>query len=58
MIARDGRLKILDFGLAKVAQSDAAIDGLETRTDAGLILGTCDLRHWPSAMRAFFSPRK
>jgi len=40
MVARDGRLKILDFGIAKVAQSETAINGSETRTDVGLILGT------------------
>ena len=37
-ITKDGRLKILDFGLAK--QADIAAEGEETRTSAGTVLGT------------------
>ena len=40
-ITGDGRLKILDFGLAKLSQpADDAPRQLETQTEAGLILGT------------------
>jgi len=40
MVTRDGRLKILDFGLAKSAVSETAVTGFNARTDTGLILGT------------------
>jgi serine/threonine protein kinase len=40
MVTRDHRLKILDWGIAKVAQSETANNGPEMRTDASLIPGT------------------
>jgi Tol biopolymer transport system component len=42
-ITRDGRVKLLDFGLAKLTQAAALSDDSETRTiqsDAGTVLGT------------------
>jgi eukaryotic-like serine/threonine-protein kinase len=42
-ITRDGRLKLLDFGLAKLTQSSVAFADSETRTiqsDVGTVLGT------------------
>lgn len=42
-ITRDGRVKILDFGLAKQAQAVAAADGAtmtSSHTAAGMVLGT------------------
>jgi len=42
-VTRDGRVKILDFGLAKQAQMAAAADGAtltSSHTAAGLVLGT------------------
>ena len=41
LLTRDGRPKILDFGLAKVqAKSPAAADDTVTVSDAGVVLGT------------------
>jgi serine/threonine-protein kinase len=42
MVTRDGRVKVLDFGLAKTLQSSAgdAISHLTMRADAGGIMGT------------------
>ncbi len=46
MRRRDGLLKILDFGVAKLSEPDAAADGLNgatgfrTTTEAGLVMGT------------------
>ena len=45
MVATDGTIKILDFGLAKQVESDAAMDLRETRTSAeatqaGTVIGT------------------
>jgi serine/threonine protein kinase/Tol biopolymer transport system component len=43
-VTRDGRVKILDFGLAKLTQAEAATEGatvtLQERTDPGQVLGT------------------
>jgi RNA polymerase sigma factor (TIGR02999 family) len=43
-LAKDGRIKILDFGLAKLMQNPASSDGstvsLRDQTDAGRVLGT------------------
>lgn len=42
-ITRDGRIKILDFGLAKQAQMAAAVDGAtltSSHTAVGMVLGT------------------
>jgi len=43
-LAKDGRVKILDFGLAKLMQNPAGSDGstvsLRDQTDAGRVLGT------------------
>ena len=43
-LAKDGRIKILDFGLAKLIQSPLSSDGstvsLQDQTDAGRVLGT------------------
>jgi serine/threonine protein kinase/WD40 repeat protein len=45
-ITRDGRIKILDFGLAKLANKGPAMDGDATRTamdsgtEAGVVMGT------------------
>jgi serine/threonine-protein kinase len=41
MIRRDGSLKIIDFGIAKLAQSGVAVAGV-TRTRAGAVVGTPD----------------
>ena len=38
-ITRDGRLKILDFGIAKLTAADAS-DGEKTATQLGLVVGT------------------
>jgi eukaryotic-like serine/threonine-protein kinase len=42
MVTRDGRVKIVDFGLAKPQSGEDSVAGLptETQTAAGLILGT------------------
>ena len=44
MVSRDGRVKVLDFGLAKLAQPDSAPDRTVTMTapisEAGSVLGT------------------
>ena len=41
LLTRDGQVKILDFGLAKLAREDGAGSGeTATTTDAGVILGT------------------
>ena len=43
-LAKDGRIKILDFGLAKLMQNPSGSDGstvsLQDQTDAGRVLGT------------------
>ena len=43
-LAKDGRIKILDFGLAKLMQNPSSSDGstvsLQDQTDAGRVLGT------------------
>jgi eukaryotic-like serine/threonine-protein kinase len=40
-VTKDGRIKILDFGLAKLAQADAGSDDVTlTRTAAGVVMGT------------------
>ncbi len=41
-ITRDGRVKILDFGIAKLTRSgdDAAHTGFPTETEAGMVVGT------------------
>src|SRR5271169_4996696 len=43
-VTKDGRIKILDFGLAKLMQSQPDSDGsattLTARTDPGMVLGT------------------
>jgi eukaryotic-like serine/threonine-protein kinase len=42
LLTRDGRPKILDFGLAKVLEKTAAIHGqtVTVRTEAGVVMGT------------------
>jgi Tol biopolymer transport system component len=45
MVADDGQLKVLDFGLAKLKEDEAALEGLESAptrplTGQGLIVGT------------------
>lgn len=43
LVTKDGRLKILDFGLAKLRTSEAQIDTLDeatAHTTAGMVLGT------------------
>jgi serine/threonine protein kinase len=40
MVTRDGRAKILDFGLAKVARSLAGDSPTVTRTEPGTVMGT------------------
>src|SRR6516164_1081448 len=43
-LTKDGRVKILDFGLAKLTQDQPAVDGdtptLTERTEPGMVLGT------------------
>jgi serine/threonine protein kinase/roadblock/LC7 domain-containing protein len=42
-VTKDGRIKILDFGLAKLAQADASSDDVtltHARTAAGVVMGT------------------
>jgi eukaryotic-like serine/threonine-protein kinase len=42
-VTKDGRIKILDFGLAKLAQADAGSDDVtltHARTAAGVVMGT------------------
>ena len=43
-VTKDGRIKILDFGLAKLMQSQPNLDGsattLTARTDPGMVMGT------------------
>jgi Tol biopolymer transport system component/tRNA A-37 threonylcarbamoyl transferase component Bud32 len=42
-VCRDGRVKILDFGLAKLIApeaGDATVTGLDNQTEAGVVMGT------------------
>jgi serine/threonine protein kinase len=40
MVTRDGRVKILDFGVAKVTGPFAAADATKAQTEAGVVVGT------------------
>ena len=40
MVRRDGIVKVLDFGLAKVTRNQSSVAGEQTRTTPGVVLGT------------------
>jgi eukaryotic-like serine/threonine-protein kinase len=40
MVTRDGRAKVLDFGIAKTVPQFASSDGLAANTEPGVIIGT------------------
>ena len=52
LLTRDGRVKILDFGLAKVKVSRTAAAATETltvRTEPGVVMGTAGAFLWLAA---------
>ena len=58
-ITQDGRIKILDFGIAKLARPDNAAQhtGLLTETDAGLVVGTASYMSPEQARGEAVDPR-
>jgi formylglycine-generating enzyme required for sulfatase activity/predicted Ser/Thr protein kinase len=42
LLDKDGTVKILDMGLARIAGADAAMGGPERLTNTGQVMGTCD----------------
>jgi serine/threonine protein kinase/formylglycine-generating enzyme required for sulfatase activity len=42
LLDKEGTVKILDMGLARIAGAEAAMDGSEQLTAAGTVMGTCD----------------